>query len=70
MNLKPKFENEVTVTVRSGKTNEVLFDTTKENAISDDFLCPTGSIYRTVYVEVVRLIAFLTRWTELDWLCF
>jgi hypothetical protein len=45
--MKPKFENEVTVTVRSGKTNEILFDTTKENAISDDFLCSTGNIYQS-----------------------
>jgi hypothetical protein len=44
--MKPKFDNEVTVTVRSGKTNEVLFDTTKKNAISDDFLCPTQNIYQ------------------------
>jgi hypothetical protein len=45
MDLKLKFENEVTITVRKGDTGEVLFENTQENAISDDFLCPTGTIY-------------------------
>jgi hypothetical protein len=44
--MKPKYQNEVTVTVRSSKTNEILLDTTKENAISDDFLCQTGNIFQ------------------------
>jgi hypothetical protein len=44
--MKPKFKNEVTVKLISGATNEVLLDETKENAISDDFLCPTGYIYQ------------------------
>jgi hypothetical protein len=44
--MKPKFENEVTVAVRSGKTNELLFDWKKKNAISDDFLCGTFNIYQ------------------------
>src|SRR5271157_1626117 len=44
-NLKPKFDNEVTVTLRSGKTNEILFEETRENTASDDLLCPNGSIF-------------------------
>ncbi len=43
--MKPKFDNEVTITVRSGKTNEVLYEITHDNAISDDILCPTGNIF-------------------------
>lgn len=44
-NLTPKFINEVTVTLRSGKTNEILYETTKENTTSDDCLCPYASIF-------------------------
>lgn len=43
--LKIKFDNEVTVTVRSGDTGDVLFESTQDNAISDDILCPTTTIF-------------------------
>jgi len=45
MQLTPKFENEVSIKLISGKTGEIKYDSTKENAISDDFLCPYESIY-------------------------
>jgi|SRR5271157_662945 len=43
--MNPKFENEVSIKLISGETGEVKYDSTQENAISDDFLCPYGAIY-------------------------
>ena len=44
-NLTPQFINEVKVTLRSGKTNEILYETTKPNTTSDDLLCPFSTIF-------------------------
>src|SRR5271166_5268686 len=44
-NLKLKFDNEVTITLRSGKTGEILWESTQDNAVSDDLLCPAQTIF-------------------------
>jgi len=40
-----KMENEVRVTVRCGETNEVRYDSTQFNDISDDFTVSQGAIF-------------------------
>jgi hypothetical protein len=42
-----KFENPVSIKVRSGDTGEVLYSHDTENAISDDVLCGYGSVFIT-----------------------
>src|SRR5208337_1651671 len=44
-NLRAKFDNEVTITLRSGKTNEILYEEMVENTASDDLFCPNGTIF-------------------------
>jgi hypothetical protein len=46
--MNPKFENEVSIKLISGETGEVKYDSTQENAISDDFLCPYAAIYTQI----------------------
>jgi len=43
--MNPTFDNEVSIKLISGETGEVKYDSTHDNAISDDFLCPYAAIY-------------------------
>lgn len=42
------FENEVSIVVRDGATDEVKYSWQGENAISDDLLCTLGHVFYTV----------------------
>jgi hypothetical protein len=54
-----KFENEAIITIRSGKTGDILYETSEHNAISDDILGAEGHIYTTPMANTTAPYCFL-----------
>lgn len=66
-----KFENIVQITIRSGKTGEILHETNEHNAISDDVLGSTGYIFQTGFANSIPPYCFLlpdgSNWSGGQW---